>query len=405
MNRPSPGRILRFISESWGMTILLVAGIVLGSAVGLQSAETGQALGQYVDATVLLLVCVLLFELKLEDLGCSLVNIPFLSIAWITNFVLVPTIGFIIASLFLSGQPLFFTGLVIYFMAPCTDWFLGFTRLAKGNVALGTVLLPINMISQLLLYPVYLYLFADGVAPVSAATISESLLDWFLVPFVIAVAAHEILRRLLPEQAFARLLAWVGYIIPFVTAVLVTEIFAANIAVIVDHASVFVIMLMAIFLFFVATFILAEIVSKVGGFAYPEHALLTMTTAARNAPMMLGVTAIAMPDQPLIYAAIVIGMLVEFPHLTALRQILLHSRHRTPTRPVRRRRISWEGGPLDYIIRKWTCFAERAGMLVKVRRLSQRRHTFEQSETMASVLITPTMRSSPPEPVSENPEA
>ena len=48
-----------------------------------------------------------------------------------------------------------------------------------------------------------------------------------------------------------------------------------------------------------------------------------MTTAARNAPLMLAVTAVVIPDQPIIYAALVIGMLVEFPHLTALKQALL----------------------------------------------------------------------------------
>ncbi len=46
-------------------------------------------------------------------------------------------------------------------------------------------------------------------------------------------------------------------------------------------------------------------------------------TAARNAPLMLGVTVSAFPGRPLIYAALVIGMLVEFPHLTVLRHLLL----------------------------------------------------------------------------------
>ena len=38
-----------------------------------------------------------------------------------------------------------------------------------------------------------------------------------------------------------------------------------------------------------------------------------------------------MPDQPLIYAAIIIGMLVEFPHLTALSYLLL--RKKSPANP------------------------------------------------------------------------
>jgi hypothetical protein len=38
---------------------------------------------------------------------------------------------------------------------------------------------------------------------------------------------------------------------------------------------------------------------------------------------MLGVTVAAFPEQPLIYAALILGMLVEFPHLTLLRTLML----------------------------------------------------------------------------------
>lgn len=58
--------------------------------------------------------------------------------------------------------------------------------------------------------------------------------------------------------------------------------------------------------------------SSIGSFA--------PTTAARNAPLMLGLTTAAFPDQPLIYAALVIGMLVEFSHLTALKHLLLRKK-------------------------------------------------------------------------------
>ena len=94
-------------------------------------------------------------------------------------------------------------------------------------------------------------------------------------------------------------------------------------------------MLLVIVLFFTATFLAAEGLSRLAGLAYPQRALLTMTTAARNAPLMLAVTAVAIPDQPLVLAVLVIGMLVEFPHLIGLKQVLLwqRSRCRGPTRP------------------------------------------------------------------------
>ena len=50
----------------------------------------------------------------------------------------------------------------------------------------------------------------------------------------------------------------------------------------------------------------------------PQHVLLAMTTTARNSPLMLGLATIVLPNQPMVYAVLILGMLVEFPHLTLL---------------------------------------------------------------------------------------
>ncbi|MGX9393929.1 arsenic resistance protein (plasmid) [Nitrobacteraceae bacterium UC4446_H13] len=327
-SQPMPvGQTLPRFAIGCGPTIMFVMAILAGAILGHLSPANGAILGRFTDYTVVILVSLLIFEVRFVAIHLNRSIIRFLAIAWILNFLLIPTIGFAIASSFLKDQPLFFAGLMIYFMAPCTDWFLGFTRLAKGDTALGAILLPINMLTQLLLYPVYISLFVNGVTAVDAPPIGVTMLQWFLYPFIIAIACRQVLERVLAPSLFQRLLRSIGYTIPLIIALLIVEIFAANIGLIIKHAPIFGIMLFAIFLFFVATFFLGELTSKIVGLPYPQHALLTMTTAARNAPMMLGITAIAMPEQPLIYAAIVIGMLVEFPHLTALRQILLRSRH------------------------------------------------------------------------------
>ena len=61
-----------------------------------------------------------------------------------------------------------------------------------------------------------------------------------------------------------------------------------------------------------------------------------MTTSARNAPLMLAVTAVALPDQPVVHAAIILGMLIEFPHLTVLTHLLRRSASRVPSPGGRR---------------------------------------------------------------------
>jgi len=312
---------------------LLVLAVLAGSLIGTFAPETGEALGSWVDPAILTLVGVLFFEVRFETLKNLREHLRFLTIAWVANFVIIPTLGYGLATIVMGDQPPFFLGLLIYFMAPCTDWFLGFTRLAKGNVALGAVLLPINLITQLLLYPVYLNLFAQKSVEGGMAEIGGTLLNWFLLPLLCGVLAHVILRKLLKTAAFEKVLDLSSRVVPFILALLVLGIFAANITTILGHVGAFALILVAVFVFFAATYFLVEGLSTLFELEYPARVLLTMTTAARNAPLMLGVTAAAFPDQPLVYAAIVIGMLVEFPHLTILKHILL--RRQNVSKPVR----------------------------------------------------------------------
>jgi len=309
--------------SNFGTTLLILFGIAFGAWFGRYSPSTAATTAGFVDPLIIALVSILFFEVSFGKLPEARSHLRFLLIAWVANFILIPLIGWGIASLFFSGKPLLYIGLLIYFIAPCTDWFLGFTRLAKGNTALGAVLLPINLITQLLLFPVYLWLFAGKETGIDIAGIGQTLWQWFLMPFIGAVLAHQILKRVLPENVFGKILRLANGLVPFVIAALVTCIFSGNISIILENISAFLMILAAVFLFFIATFFLGDFLSRCFKLAYPEHALLSMTTAARNAPLMLGLTTAVFPDQPLIYAALIIGMLVEFPHLTALKHLLL----------------------------------------------------------------------------------
>ncbi|MEL6377007.1 MAG: arsenic resistance protein [Pseudomonadota bacterium] len=309
-----------------GVTVLFLAAIALGSFLGLATPTIGESLSQGIDTTLMLMVGLLFFEVRLTSVLKAVANLRFIAIAWAANFLFVPMIAFLIASLFLADQPLLYLGLLIYFLAPCTDWFLGFTRMARGDTALGAALIPVNMLTQLLLFPIWLWLFSQHTGAVDFASIPNVLVQWFLLPFIIAQSARWLATSLLSATAFEKLCDAIGMLIPAVTAAVILQIFATNITTIAAHKEAFGLVLMAIFLFFVLTYLLAEGMAKLFKLAQPEQTLLAMTTAARNAPLMLALTAIAIPDQPLIYAALIIGTLVEFPHLTALKHVITNKR-------------------------------------------------------------------------------
>ncbi|MEM8791680.1 MAG: arsenic resistance protein [Pseudomonadota bacterium] len=306
-----------------GVTAMLLGAIAIGAALGLSNPDAGASLSQGIDATLIAMIGLLFFEVHLRAVTAGLANLRFVALAWAANFLVVPLIGYAIASLFLSGQPLLYIGVLIYFLAPCTDWFLAFTRMARGNTALGAALLPINMLTQLLLFPLWLWLITRSSGMADFETIPDVMLQWFLVPFVVAQAVRLILVRLLRKQVFDRICEGVSFLIPLITAFLILQIFAANVTTIAANLWGFGPAIVAISAFFVMTYALGEGLTHVFGLRHQEQVLLAMTTAARNAPLMLAVTTVAIPDQPLIYAALVIGMLVEFPHLIALKQLLL----------------------------------------------------------------------------------
>ncbi|MEM7733902.1 MAG: arsenic resistance protein [Pseudomonadota bacterium] len=310
-------------TPGFGAAALFLGAIALGAVLGLGAPVVRQGMSAGIDPTLLILVGLLFFEVRLRTVVEGLGNLRFMGVAWVANFIIVPLIALAVASLFLSGQPLLYTGLLIYFLAPCTDWFLGFTRMARGNTALGAALMPINMVTQLLLLPVWLWLFTRHTGVVDFATIPETMWQWFVLPFLVAQALRWSLGAALSQAAFNRLSHVVSGMVPWVTAALILQLFALHTPVMAAHLEVLGLVVLAIFVFFAATYLMAEGLARVFDLPYPEQALLAMTTAARNAPLMLAVTAVAIPDQPIIYAALVIGMLVEFPHLTGLKQVLL----------------------------------------------------------------------------------
>lgn len=62
-----------------------------------------------------------------------------------------PVLAWLIAVVFLADQPVLYIGFIMLMVTPCTDWYLIFTSIAKGNVALSTALLPLNLVLQVIL--------------------------------------------------------------------------------------------------------------------------------------------------------------------------------------------------------------------------------------------------------------
>ncbi|WP_282019863.1 hypothetical protein [Planomicrobium okeanokoites] len=76
-------------------------------------------------------------------------------------------------------------GFLMLMVIPCTDWYLMFSSLAKGNLLLSTSVLPVNVLLQVLLLPVYLFIFAGTIERVPLSVVGENILLALVIPFVL----------------------------------------------------------------------------------------------------------------------------------------------------------------------------------------------------------------------------
>ncbi len=189
-----------------------------------------------IDPLVLTLLFLVFFEMRFSPLRKASDHLGFLSLAWVSNFIVIPALAWVLAVLFFGSQPDLYAGLLLYLLFPCTDWFLAFTRIAGGDVALGSVLIPINLISQLLLFPIYLALFIGSDTSLDLIGIGKTFGQWFLIPLLLAMSVRFLLSKLLGPDRFEPIPRLVGSLVPSTLSVLVFCIFSFHSPQLVIHS-------------------------------------------------------------------------------------------------------------------------------------------------------------------------
>ena len=297
--------------------IILIAAIIIGSL----SALVYSLPASIIDYSIIAMLCCLFFNVSIDHLLRGAKNKKYLSIAWAVNFLLLPTIAFMILSTFVDQSSMLFVGLIFYLVAPCTDWFLGFTKLANEDVDLNCALLPINLLSQILLLPLYLFLFTSRNTHIEVDTFFNLLLHWVLYPFLFGQCIRYICAKISSALlGKCTVIAERGMVLAL--AVLVFSIFNNNIQSLIGNLSILPITLLVVLCFFLSVYFLGEFISKKAVLARSEKASLIITSSARNTPLMLAISVGLFPNETVIQLVLILGMLIEFPHLILLSFLL-----------------------------------------------------------------------------------
>lgn len=310
--------------------LIIIAAIFVGLALG-EVPGVAEPAGRLILPLLMLMLSGAFLHMPLRRFGAGLNQRRIALASVIINFLWTPLLAWLLGWLFLRDAPALWIGLIMLLVTPCTDWYLVFTGVARGNLALSMALLPVNLTLQLVLLPAYLLLLAGAVISLDAWHIVESVALVLLLPLSAAIALRAVAVR-------ARGESWlVGKALPVVQmgqsvclALAIAAMFASQGQVIAQNPQAFLRLLLPLMLFYAVNMTLALAIGRATRAPYPDVASLCCTTLARNSPIALGIALAAFPEQPLIALTLVIGPLIELPVLGVVSQILLWVRRAMP---------------------------------------------------------------------------
>ena len=306
--------------QSFIILFMVFIGIILGQI------DLIQKYSEYLIMPSLMAMLFLVFiQIPIRDITKSFKNMKFTLTSICINFLWTPILVFILGRVFLGNNPDLLIGFVMLMVTPCTDWYLIFTGIAKGNVALGASILPLNLILQLILLPVYVLLIGQSSVKMDVL----NLLNGVVVSLIIPLFGALIYRKLViskkgidyfEKNIVSKACDYQGYFLN----IAIVFMFASQGKILLKNPQILLRLLIPVLLFFIINLIVGQFVGKRLNLSQEDNVALNLTTLARNSPIALAIAVATFPNKPLISLALIIGPLIELPVLFIVSKILLN---------------------------------------------------------------------------------
>jgi len=305
--------------------IFIIISAIIGLILG--CATIGSIYVYFIKPFLIILLYFVFLSVDGEEFKRGFLNVKFTVIAFIINFVWTPMFAYALGRIFFNSNVDMQIGLMMLLVTPCTNWHLVFTAFTNGNVDLGASILPLNLLLQIILMPIYIFIFYRGNIKVNFSSLILNILLVLVLPFVLSLIS-KVLERYNEkiESILEKIRYWTDKEQLIFLCLAVFCMFASESKALFDHPLMLLKMLLPMILFYIINFIVVRIIGPQFGFREESIIPLNFTTLARNSPVALAIAIIVFPDHPLILLSLIIGSLIEIPALFIIALILNKSK-------------------------------------------------------------------------------
>lgn len=264
---------------------IYLAAITIGLLIGMVVPNLGDVLEALLWPSLAALLYVTFTQVPLNHLPEAFRDGRFMAAILLANFILVPILVWVLL-LVVPDQPAVRLGVLLVLLVPCTDWFITFTHLARGDTRRAIAVTPVNLLVQIALLPLYLWIFmGESFAGILSA-------DRIVTVFVVLIGvplALAFLTEVWSERRGARVsvverLAW--FPVPLL-AVVVFLIAGSQVEAVAGSLPVLGQVLLAFLLFLIGAAAIGAVVARLFALPAPQARTLVFSVATRNSFVVL----------------------------------------------------------------------------------------------------------------------
>jgi ACR3 family arsenite efflux pump ArsB len=202
-------------NQVWLYAVALAA----GAGIGLWQPGAGAGLSPLISPVLAVLLYGMFTQIPFLHLREAFANRRFTAALLTVNFVAVPVLVWLL-SRFLPNHPPLLLGVYLVLLTPCIDYVIVFTHLGRGNARLVLASTPLLLLAQMLLLPLYLWLFLgkQAMQVMSAGPFLESFLTLVALPLGLALATELWAKRRHAGAIWLEASAWLP--VPFMALTL-----------------------------------------------------------------------------------------------------------------------------------------------------------------------------------------